>query len=237
MSVRESIEPRDSQALRDLVRATQPERIVEFGSWHGRSALAFLLEAKKTNPEVMITCVDTWLGSPEHWDARNLSGEWSFDNLLLSDGEPTFIEVFREGMSHHGLSSNSQILRCPSAFSESYLRKNFYDPDLFYIDADHSTKAVISDISIAHRLSPTGLISGDDWCWPSVQRAVLKVALELGAEIIVADDDFAWALGRRHNTVEITALKEKGWKKRPKIAVLMFLAAHLLTKPLRRLSR
>ncbi len=56
------ITPRESAALADLVHVTNAERIVEFGSWQGRSALAFLLEATKINPKAVITCVDTWLG-------------------------------------------------------------------------------------------------------------------------------------------------------------------------------
>jgi predicted O-methyltransferase YrrM len=227
------IAPRDSQALRDLVSATSPSKIVEFGSWQGRSALTFLTEATRTNPKVAITCVDTWLGSPEHWGSGDAGGEWAFENLGLEAGEPTFIEDFRQAIKSFGFEANVRILRAPTAFSERYLLENFNHPDLFYIDADHSTRAVANDLKIALKVSPSGLISGDDWCWPSVQRAVLPFAIRNGAKILVAPDDFGWALEFRHNGPASSLLRSRGWKTKHPIAIAVFLTAHLVGKPLR----
>jgi hypothetical protein len=45
-------------------------------------------------------------------------------------------------------------------------------PDLIYVDADHSADAVTHDLAACTRLFPGALLVGDDWQWPSVQEAV-----------------------------------------------------------------
>ncbi len=231
------ISPRQSDALVDLVQVTEAQTLIEFGSWQGRSALAFLSEATKTHPHASITCVDTWLGSSEHWASSGKQGEWSFANLQIIDGEPTFIETFRNGIREHGFAENVKILRCPSAFSESYLAENAPDPDLFYIDADHSSAAVIQDIAIASRITTHGLVCGDDWGWPSVRWGVLKSAAQLGLDIFVAPDEVAWALGNRSNRAITDALVKRGWRRVSRLAVLAFLIVHRLRQILRGVRR
>ena len=65
------VTPRESQALVNLVEVLKPLKVLEFGSWQGRSALSFMAEMKRLSLDGEITCVDTWLGSPEHWDPTN----------------------------------------------------------------------------------------------------------------------------------------------------------------------
>ena len=150
------VTPRDSQAIRDLVHVVRPARIIEFGSWQGRSALSFLIEASKFNPLSRITCVDTWLGSPEHWDPHNTDVEWGHQNLLLEDGEPQFFSTFKAAVESNGFSERVDIVRAPTSFAGGYLVANYPDTDLIYIDADHSARAVKADISVARRISSGG---------------------------------------------------------------------------------
>lgn len=232
-----TITARESAALVDLVQVTKAQRIIELGSWQGRSALAFLREATKAHPQATITCVDTWLGSSEHWASSGKQGEWSFANLVIVDGEPTFIETFRTAIREHGFLDNVKILRCPTAFSKSYLAENTPDPDLFYIDADHSSAAVMDDITIASRITIHGLVCGDDWGWPSVRWGVLKSAVRLGFDMFVAPDQTAWALGKRSHRPFTDALVERGWKRAPRLSVLGFLMAHRIGQILRGVHR
>lgn len=118
------------------------------------------------------------------------------------------------------------ILRCPTAFSEHYLLSNVPDPDIFYIDADHSSAAVAQDIGVAIRVTQTGLICGDDWGWPSVQRGVVRSTRRLGMRIFIAPDGITWVLGDKRSRPLTNRLLRKGWKKRSKIKILAFLAYH-----------
>lgn len=228
--------PRESEAISDLVQVSQATRIVEFGSWQGRSALAFLQEATKIDSHATITCVDTWLGSSEHWNPAAQDGEWSFTNLEIEDGEPRFIETFREAIRLHGFTNNVKVLRCPSQFSQAYLLENFDNPDLFYIDADHSTPAVLKDFAIAERVTREGVIAGDDWCWPSVQRAVVRQAIRHGMALYVAADDFAWVALRRSQKNIAEELVRRGWAKRGVTQVWLFLALNVVRRLIRRTS-
>ena len=96
--------------------------------------------------------------------------------MQVVDGEPTFIERFKNGMGDYGFAKNVEIRRCPTAFSESYLAENAPDSKLFYIDADPSSAAVVQDIAIASRITTHGLVCGDDWGWRSVRWGLLKSA-------------------------------------------------------------
>jgi predicted O-methyltransferase YrrM len=233
----EKISARESAALVDLVQVTKAQRLIEFGTWQGRSALAFLMEATKAHPQATITCVDTWLGSSEHWASVFKKGEWAFENLAIVEGEPTFIETFRAAIREHGFSNNVKILRCPTAFSESYLAENATNPDLFYIDADHSSAAVMEDIAIASRITTHGLVCGDDWGWRTVRWGVLKSAVRLGVDMFVSPDKKTWALGKRGQRTFTDALVERGWKKAPRLTVLGSLMARQLRQILRGVHR
>jgi hypothetical protein len=225
-SKKEKITPRDSKAIEDLVAVVRPTRILEFGSWQGRSALKFLKEQDKHGIAGEITCVDTWLGSPEHWDPSNQKGEWGHHNLQIANGEPKIMDVFRGAIESYGYSARTKVLRCSTDSSEKFLKETGWNPELIYVDADHSTRAVRRDIGIATRLSPTGVISGDDWCWPSVQLGVALSAWRLGARIMVAEDDFGWVLVKQKQSTLKTQFLNLGWRKRNPRAVLGFVILH-----------
>jgi len=214
-----NVAARESDAIKDLVRLAEAQTIIEFGSWQGRSALAFLLEATKSHPNVTITCVDTWLGSSEHW-SNTVGGEWSFGNLDVVDGEPRIIDTFRRTILEHGFQENVRILRCPTAFSEKWLKKNVPNSDLIYIDADHSTDAVYRDVCIASRLATQGVVCGDDWPWISVRRGILKYALRFGAKIFVDPLRTTWAISQPKNPELGLALEKCGWSPVSGLAVL-----------------
>ena len=77
----------------------KPKLIVEVGTWLGGSAIHMggLLRAAGLN-DSCILCVDTWLGSSEHYlypEARS--------TLKLVDGRPTFYADFMQNVVQHGL--------------------------------------------------------------------------------------------------------------------------------------
>ena len=171
------VSPRDSQSLRGLVDVVQPDILIEFGSWEGRSALTFVERALEKNLRTRVICVDTWLGSPEHWRNSAPDSEWSFDRLNVVDGEPRVLDTFRSAMRDHGVGDRVSIVRAPTSLAAIYLSRLGIFGDLVYVDADHSYRAVVEDLRLAERiLADDGVIAGDDWAWGSVRLAVVRYA-------------------------------------------------------------
>ena len=57
----------------------------EVGSWKGRSAINMARAVKTLDLPAEIVCVDTWLGSPEHWLKQH--AEW-YKSLRIANGMP-----------------------------------------------------------------------------------------------------------------------------------------------------
>ena len=166
------------EPLVSLIQEARPKRILEIGSWQGFSAIAFLEESKSLGIEAEITCVDTWLGSIEHWLDKKPGSEWSLAAMNVKNGEPTFIEDFRKNVREAGFAGQVTTLRAPSEVGLRYLSKLKKSFDLIFIDGDHSYAAVASDLRLSKKLlAKGGTLSGDDWNWPGVRRAVIRFAL------------------------------------------------------------
>jgi hypothetical protein len=50
------------------------------------------------------------------------------------------------------------------------------EPDLVYVDADHSFEHVVADLQAAMDLFPKAAIVGDDWDWEGVHTAIETLA-------------------------------------------------------------
>lgn len=160
--------------------------IVELGSWLGQST-RWLLERA---PQATIIAVDTWEGGPDHH--HNAPKDPTLARLL-----PVLYEKFCVNMWAYRDRLIPMRSRSVDGLLELWDRCGL-EPDLIYIDADHTTKAVIADIATATTWFPDAKIVGDDWCWETVRAGVeafVADANECGREhySIVVDQN-AWAL-------------------------------------------
>lgn len=135
-----------------------PLRILEIGSWEGRSTLFFLTYF----PNAHLTAVDTWEGSDEwHYNATsNLSDlEARFDhNVGLGGGNVTK----RKG---------SSLYMLPKLLDE---KQTF---DLIYVDGSHYADDAVTDAINAWRLLEAGgTIIFDDVMWPAYSRTHANTA-------------------------------------------------------------
>lgn len=221
--------PRPEAVFLDLVKAAQPNRIIEFGSWEGRSAVAFHLASLQEGIDLRLLCVDTWLGSPEHWDART-EGEWSQSHLGIDDlGEPRVIETFRENISSWGFSEKTMTLRTPTANCVPWIVRNFPNADLVYVDADHAYAQVLNDLKIAKQVAPGALVCGDDWEW--VRKAVVRFAIFRRQGILLDKRGKTWALMDANQMRMRAGLVERGWREiSPLIEVLRMVAKRLTVR-------
>lgn len=131
------------------------ELIVEVGSWMGRSTRLLAGLA----PHAKVIAIDHWRGSPEHADDPELVAFMPhlFEAFLKESWE------FREQIVPVRASSVDGL----NTVSEAGLQ-----PDMIYIDADHSYEGVLADVTTALDRFPGVRIVGDDWNWPGVKRAV-----------------------------------------------------------------
>lgn len=219
----EKLSLRTGSQFADLIEVVKPELIVEVGSWHGASIIRFLQESDRLSLGTRAICIDRWLGSPEHWMDENPNGEWAFSQMAVSGGEPQFIESFRSNVKDFGFEDRIEIFRATSESGLPYLAKLGLKADLVYIDGDHSRAAVNRDIQLSRLLSQAGhetIISGDDWTWVGVRRAVISNALTLRLSIFTKAK--MWVVLPR-TSVLVSEFSSKGWRRIPSLAYEKYL--------------
>ena len=170
----------DSPIFEHVIAKCRPRKIVEVGSWKGASANRMAGLLKKYGgrpPEAQLVCVDTWLGSVEHWLDR--SRPTMFASLNLKWGRPQLYYQFVANVIHCG--NQDMIIPFPatSQVAAQFLAAKRMFADAIYIDAGHEYDDVIADLNAFWQvLRPGGVMFGDDYdpTWSEVMRAVQTFA-------------------------------------------------------------
>lgn len=157
----------------------KPRRILEIGSWMGQSALEWqkssIFDNRKEGAKVY--CVDTWLGSTEHYLSL-IDENWSIEKLSINDRGPTFFEQFLSNVHKLELSKQVIPIRGDSKAILQYLNKENMKFEIIYIDGAHDALAVFQDIYNSLALcSNDGLICGDDFSSNYVKDGVVLALL------------------------------------------------------------
>ncbi len=173
----------DDAIFREIISATRPKIIVEVGTWKGASAIHMASIIKELGLDTRIVCVDTWLGSPEHFLAENIA--WR-ESLLLKNGYPHLYFTFLGNVIRSGLTEQIIPLPTTSENAAVILRAKGIQPDVVYIDAAHEEEPAYRDFrTYWNLLSPEGLLFGDDYIlWDGVTRAANRLAQEVKLPII-----------------------------------------------------
>jgi SAM-dependent methyltransferase len=125
-----------------FVHYGKPERVLEIGSFEGRST-CWLLERTKAR----MTCVDTWEGSDEHTVSHK---EGLFERFREN------IEPWKDRVTIMRGESGVMLRQIPC--EEQY--------DFIYIDGSHRARDVLEDAVLAWRLlKPSGVLIFDDFNW------------------------------------------------------------------------
>lgn len=137
---------------------TDPLRILEIGSWEGRSSLFFLTYFT----QAQLTAVDTWAGSDEwHYNATS----------DLRDLETRFDHNVSYGAGRVTKRKGSSLAVLPKLIDE---QQQF---DLIYVDGSHFADDAITDSLNAWRLlKQGGVMIFDDVMWPAYPRARANTA-------------------------------------------------------------
>ena len=194
-----------TEIMEVLINAVKPRTIVEVGSWKGHSAIAMAEYCKKIGIFTDILCVDTWLGSQEHWIKDNYRA-----SLQIHNGRPQIYDEFLSNVSNSGLQSLITPLCVPASTAAEILKKLKIKGDLIYIDAGHGYNDVMSDLnSYFPLLSKNGIIFGDDYPYSPLSNAVHDFAALNRCEIYV--EGRRWIFRREGDTqppVGVATLRE-----------------------------
>lgn len=150
----------------------EPLTIIEVGTWKGASAFKMI---SACNKNCKVYCVDTWLGSMEHYDSIQRD----------SNGYPNIFGDFWTNVKRAGYEDIVVPVTLPSTMAAEYLQKKGIRADVIYIDAAHDYKNTKSDLDAFWPLlkkESGSLFFGDDFhdTWFGVIGAVQRFGFELG---------------------------------------------------------
>lgn len=143
--------------LEIIFNEIKPKKILEIGSFEGRSTKFFIEMSAKYTDELEIHCIDSWEGGQEHvnkWDMSSVEQTFEHNiNLVLSQATNSVKVMKYKGYSHE---------RMIELLAKGY--SNYFD--FIYIDGSHEAPDVLFDALLAHRLVKVGgVIAFDDYLW------------------------------------------------------------------------
>ena len=137
-----------------------PQRILEIGSFEGRSTHFFTEEMLKYHNEIEIHCIDSWEGGLEH------QGKWDMGSVEQSFNENIqtlmiYAKQCRKSLNiikHKGYSHTKMIELLAKGEAGKF--------DFIYVDGSHEAPDVLFDAILAHKLvKNNGIIAFDDYLW------------------------------------------------------------------------
>jgi hypothetical protein len=162
--------PDNVRFFANIFHAFRPSCLLELGSWKGTSAIMFAKYMLAYCNAPVIGCIDTWLGSLEHWT----NPEWR-EQLGLRQGYPTLHECFRANVIRAGLAPYITPLPMTTKTGIALVRRDGIQVDAVYVDASHEYAEVLDDLrGVWHLVGDEGIIIVDDYKTRDVQRALLE---------------------------------------------------------------
>lgn len=157
----------NSPVLTELFITHRPKLVVEIGVWKGGSAAHMASVAKKLGIEGFeIICIDTFLGSEEHWTPVPDYPKHLLPSYYMprrKNGRPMLYEVFMSNMLYWGHEDVVTPFPIDSVNGLITLKNLGVVPDGIYIDAGHDADSVTKDIKNSLSiLRSGGILFGDD---------------------------------------------------------------------------
>lgn len=136
-----------------LLENLKPKKVLEVGSFEGRSACFTIEKATQYNPLEMY-CVDTWAGGIEH------------EGLNFEDIERRFSNNIQLAVNGNAHESQVRVMKHPSIHALSHLVSTGHGStfDLVYIDGSHLACDALADAVLGFELvRPYGVMIFDDY--------------------------------------------------------------------------
>jgi hypothetical protein len=169
----------------ELIAECKAKIVIDVGVWKGGSTVFLAELLKERGGPGVVLAVDTFLGSPEHWDRQgNMC-----DLIPRRHGMPMLYEQFMSNIVRRGLQDWVVPVPQTSISAAIVLWRAGVRADFVHIDAAHDYEAVLADVrAYWGLLNPGGYLVGDDYhsSWPGVIKAADQFAAEVGAELRIA---------------------------------------------------
>lgn len=181
--------------FQSILEQLNPKQIIEVGSWKGLSAIHMARVMKSLGRiDFEILCVDTWLGSYEHWLERD--DPHFFASLALVNGYPTLYRQFLTNVVKCGQDDVITPFPLTSGQAAIFLERKGVQADFIYIDAAHDEDGVRADL-VAYwpLLREGGVLLGDDYDQPPLAAAADKFAKETGIPLGTVGNKFLLVKG------------------------------------------
>ena len=153
--------------------------VIELGTWLGVSARAILTNA----PLATLVCIDHWKGSPEH-HADPIGGDWHRRLATLYDVFLTNLWPWQDRVIP---------LRADTLAGMQEVAAAGVNPDLVYVDSEHSVERVTAELRFISERWPNAWIIGDDYDNSAVKLAADQHGAQTGRELLPFGAAFGFA--------------------------------------------
>lgn len=173
-------------ALTREITARRPRIVIDVGVWKGASTIHMAKHMQALGLDGAVIAVDTFLGSPEHWNRDR--PDRIFEDLGLKHGWPSLYWQFLSNVVAEGVSDLVLPVPQTSENAAVILQRLGLRAGMVHIDAAHEYEPVLRDARMYwDLLEPGGLLIGDDHPWPGVARAARDFAAEVGQPLRVEE--------------------------------------------------
>lgn len=155
----------DHPSLSRLATLDGDHTVVDVGVWKGMSTINMANSMKEAGIDGCVIAVDTFLGSPEHWDSKEFQ---------RTQGHPNLYSIFMTNVHNAGVKDYIVPMAQTSTTAAYILKERQIRPGLVHVDAAHEYEEVLRDSSDYYDiLQPGGYLIGDDYhqSWPGVIQA------------------------------------------------------------------
>ena len=167
---------KNPESFGECIMFSRPKLIIEVGSFLGGSTrhMARILNEQGMYEGAEIVCIDTWLGSWEHRNEefKNQEAAHNLYSFKYKNGRPMIYEQFLSNNIHTGIQDIVTPFPIDSFNGLVLMSQIDIQPDMIYVDGAHDYELVVADLGLAATiLRPGGVILGDDYFSPEIQKA------------------------------------------------------------------
>jgi len=171
-------------SLQRLAGAPGDKVVIDVGVWKGQSTITMARAMKEAGIDGCVIAIDTFLGSPEHWEGEAFGGLFT-----RQTGMPDLYRTFLSNVYHAGVQDYVVPIPQTSTTAALILQRRQLTASVIHIDAAHEYLEVLRDIEEYWKiLAPGGDLIGDDYIqnWPGVVRAVGEFSARVGQPLTIA---------------------------------------------------
>jgi predicted O-methyltransferase YrrM len=165
--------------------------VIDIGVWKGQSTITMAQSMKRLGIDGVVIAVDTFLGSPEHWESDAAY-------FHRHHGYPDLYWTFLSNVARADVAGYVIPMPQTSTSAARILRAMGIRASIIHVDAAHDYRDVLQDAEDYWKiLQPGGVMIGDDYneAWPGVMRAAQDFARRVGQKLTI--DNPKWIIRKQ----------------------------------------